>query len=89
MQALPAPRRSKLRKLPLTPKEMNYSVCISYTRNWGAIQTPDALVDDDHLNDRGFWIEVPHPALGRRFTIPVPLPYTFEVITIYDILCLP
>ncbi len=31
MQALPAPRRSKLRKLPLTPKEMNYSVCISYT----------------------------------------------------------
>ena len=40
--------------------------------NWGAIRTPDDLVDDGHLNDRGFWTEVPHPELGRSFKYPGP-----------------
>jgi hypothetical protein len=30
MQTLSSPRRSKPQKLPLTPKEMNYSVCIAF-----------------------------------------------------------
>ncbi len=37
---------------------------------WGAIRTPDELVDDGHLNDRGFWVDVPHPELGRSFKYP-------------------
>ena len=40
--------------------------------NWGAIRTPDELVDDGHLNDRGFWSEVEHPELGRSFKYPGP-----------------
>ncbi len=38
--------------------------------NWGAIRSPDELVDEGHLNDRGFWVEVPHPELGRTFKYP-------------------
>jgi crotonobetainyl-CoA:carnitine CoA-transferase CaiB-like acyl-CoA transferase len=37
---------------------------------WGAIRTPDDLVDDGHLQDRGFWTAVEHPELGRTFTYP-------------------
>jgi len=40
--------------------------------NWGAIRTPDELVDDGHLNDRGFWTDVEHPDLGRSFKYPGP-----------------
>ena len=40
--------------------------------NWGAIRAPDELVDEGHLNDRGFWVEVPHPDLGRSFKYPGP-----------------
>ena len=40
--------------------------------NWGAIRTPDELVDDGHLNDREFWSEVEHPELGRSFKYPGP-----------------
>ena len=39
---------------------------------WGAIRAPDELVDDGHLNDRGFWVEVSHPELGRSFKYPGP-----------------
>lgn len=39
---------------------------------WGAIRTPDELVDDGHLNDRGFWVDVPHPELARSFKYPGP-----------------
>ena len=38
--------------------------------NWGAVRAPDDLVDEGHLNDRGFWVEVPHPELDRSFTYP-------------------
>ena len=37
---------------------------------WGAIRTPDDLVDDGHLEDRDFWQQVEHPELGRTFTYP-------------------
>lgn len=39
---------------------------------WGAIRTPDELLDDGHLKDRGFWTAVEHPELGRTFTYPGP-----------------
>ena len=37
---------------------------------WGAIRSPDELLDDGHLQDRRFWVEVDHPELGRSFTYP-------------------
>ena len=40
--------------------------------NWGAVRTPDELVDDGHMNDRGFWMDVIHPELGRTFKYPGP-----------------
>jgi crotonobetainyl-CoA:carnitine CoA-transferase CaiB-like acyl-CoA transferase len=40
--------------------------------NWGAIRTPDDLLDDGHLHDRGFWVSVEHPELGKSFTYPGP-----------------
>ena len=40
--------------------------------NWGAVRSPDDLVDDGHLHDRGFWVKVEHPELGRTFTYPGP-----------------
>jgi len=30
----------------------------------------EALLDDLHLHDRGFWKEVGHPELGRSFVYP-------------------
>ena len=38
--------------------------------NWGAVRTPDELLDEGHLNDRGFWVDVDHPELGRSFKYP-------------------
>jgi crotonobetainyl-CoA:carnitine CoA-transferase CaiB-like acyl-CoA transferase len=37
---------------------------------WGAVRTPEALLDDPHLQDRGFWKDVEHPELGRSFVYP-------------------
>jgi crotonobetainyl-CoA:carnitine CoA-transferase CaiB-like acyl-CoA transferase len=37
---------------------------------WGAVRTPEQLLDDAHLHDRGFWKEVEHPELGRSFVYP-------------------
>ena len=37
---------------------------------WGAIRTMDDLMGDGHLQDRGFFVEVEHPELGRSFTYP-------------------
>ena len=38
--------------------------------NWGAVRTPDELVEDGHMNDRGFWVDVHHPELARSFKYP-------------------
>jgi crotonobetainyl-CoA:carnitine CoA-transferase CaiB-like acyl-CoA transferase len=32
----------------------------------------DEIAEDGHLEDRGFYIEVEHPELGRSFTYPGP-----------------
>ena len=40
--------------------------------NWGAVRSPDELVDEGHLTDRGFWVDVPHPELGKTFKYPGP-----------------
>ena len=37
---------------------------------WGAVRAPEALVEDAHLHDRGFWKAVEHPELGRSFVYP-------------------
>ena len=37
---------------------------------WGAVRTPDELLEDPQLEDRQFWVEVEHPELGRSFTYP-------------------
>jgi crotonobetainyl-CoA:carnitine CoA-transferase CaiB-like acyl-CoA transferase len=37
---------------------------------WGAVRAPEALLDDGHLQDRGFWKKVDHPELGRSFVYP-------------------
>ena len=39
---------------------------------WGAVRTMDDLMEDPHLEDRGFFVEVEHPELGRSFTYPGP-----------------
>jgi crotonobetainyl-CoA:carnitine CoA-transferase CaiB-like acyl-CoA transferase len=39
---------------------------------WGAIRSMDEIVDDQHLQDRGFFVEVAHPELGRSFVYPGP-----------------
>jgi crotonobetainyl-CoA:carnitine CoA-transferase CaiB-like acyl-CoA transferase len=37
---------------------------------WGAVRAPEALLDDAHLHDRGFWKTVEHEDLGRSFIYP-------------------
>ena len=37
---------------------------------WAAVRAPEDLLDDAHLNDRGFWKQVEHPELGRSFVYP-------------------
>jgi crotonobetainyl-CoA:carnitine CoA-transferase CaiB-like acyl-CoA transferase len=34
---------------------------------WAPIRTQDENLDDPHLHDRGFWVPVHHPELGRDF----------------------
>jgi benzylsuccinate CoA-transferase BbsE subunit len=40
--------------------------------SWGAVRSPDEVLEDPHLEDRGFWHEVEHPELGRSFLYPGP-----------------
>lgn len=37
---------------------------------WGGVRSMDEIIDDPHLQDRGFFVEVEHPELGRRFLYP-------------------
>lgn len=44
---------------------------------WGPVRSPDENLDDPHWRDRGFFVEVEHPELGKTFTYP-GLPYRLE-----------
>ena len=37
---------------------------------WGAMRTMDEIMDDPHLEERGFYTEVEHPELERSFIYP-------------------
>jgi crotonobetainyl-CoA:carnitine CoA-transferase CaiB-like acyl-CoA transferase len=37
---------------------------------WGAVRTMDEIIDDAHLQDRGFFVNVEHPELVQSFTYP-------------------
>lgn len=37
---------------------------------WGAVRTMDEIIDDPHLQDRGFFVDVEHPEVGRTFMYP-------------------
>ena len=37
---------------------------------WASVRAPEDLLDDGHLQDRGFWKTVEHPELGRSFIYP-------------------
>ena len=38
--------------------------------NWGSVRAPEDLLEDEQLADRGFWVDVVHPELGRSFRYP-------------------
>ena len=50
--------------------EEAYHEAQSHGFTWGAVRPAEALFDDPHLDDRGFWKEVAHPELGRQFVYP-------------------
>jgi len=37
---------------------------------WGGVRSLDEIINDEHLRDRGFFTEVEHSELGRRFIYP-------------------
>jgi len=52
------------------PAEEVYHAAQERGFTWAAVRAPEALLDDAHLHDRGFWKEVEHPELGRSFVYP-------------------
>ena len=40
--------------------------------NMGAIRSPDEVLEDPHLEDRGFWTDVEYPEIGKTFRHPGP-----------------
>jgi crotonobetainyl-CoA:carnitine CoA-transferase CaiB-like acyl-CoA transferase len=52
------------------PAEEAYHAAQERGFTWGAVRAPEALFDDPHLCDRGFWKTVEHPELGRNFVYP-------------------
>jgi crotonobetainyl-CoA:carnitine CoA-transferase CaiB-like acyl-CoA transferase len=52
------------------PAEEVYHAAQERGFTWGAVRAPEALLDDPHLHDRGFWKEVDHPELSRSFVYP-------------------
>jgi crotonobetainyl-CoA:carnitine CoA-transferase CaiB-like acyl-CoA transferase len=52
------------------PAEEVYHAAQQRGFTWGAVRAPEALLNDPHLDDRGFWKEVAHPELGRSFVYP-------------------
>lgn len=52
------------------PAEEVYHAAQNRGFTWAAVRAPEELLDDAHLNDRGFWKQVEHPELGRSFVYP-------------------
>jgi crotonobetainyl-CoA:carnitine CoA-transferase CaiB-like acyl-CoA transferase len=52
------------------PAEEVYHAAQERGLTWGAVRPPEALLDDPHLHDRGFWKQVEHPELGRSYVYP-------------------
>ncbi len=52
------------------PAEEVYHAAQERGFTWGAVRAPEALRDDAHLHDRGFWKQVEHPELARSFVYP-------------------
>jgi crotonobetainyl-CoA:carnitine CoA-transferase CaiB-like acyl-CoA transferase len=52
------------------PAEEVYHAAQARGFTWGVVRVPEALIDDPHLHDRGFWKQVEHPELGRSFLYP-------------------
>lgn len=52
------------------PQEDVYHGAQSRGFAWGSVRSPEDLLDDQHLIDRGFWVDVEHPELGRSFIYP-------------------
>jgi crotonobetainyl-CoA:carnitine CoA-transferase CaiB-like acyl-CoA transferase len=52
------------------PAEEVYHAAQERGFTWGAVRAPEALLDDAHMHDRGFWKQVEHPELGRSFIYP-------------------
>jgi crotonobetainyl-CoA:carnitine CoA-transferase CaiB-like acyl-CoA transferase len=52
------------------PAETIYHAAQERGFTWGAVRAPEDLLQDGHLQDRGFWKTVEHPELGRSFTYP-------------------
>jgi benzylsuccinate CoA-transferase BbsE subunit len=52
------------------PAEEVYHAAQRRGFTWEAVRAPEALLDDAHLHDRGFWKQVEHPELGRSFVYP-------------------
>ena len=52
------------------PAEEVYHAAQERGFTWGAVRAPEALLEDAHLHDRGFWKEVGHPEIGRSFVYP-------------------
>jgi crotonobetainyl-CoA:carnitine CoA-transferase CaiB-like acyl-CoA transferase len=52
------------------PAEEAYHAAQSKGFTWGAVRAAEQLLDDPHLDDRGFWKRVEHPELGRSFVYP-------------------
>lgn len=52
------------------PSEEVYHAAQERGFTWAPVRAPEALLDDLHLQDRGFWKTVEHPELGRSFVYP-------------------
>ena len=52
------------------PAEEVYHAAQERGFTWGAVRTPEAVLNDPHLHDRGFWKQVEHDELGRTFVYP-------------------
>ena len=52
------------------PAEEAYHAAQERGFTWGAVRPPEALLDDAHLRDRGFWKQVDHSEIGHTFIYP-------------------